>query len=211
MPKSNEEADKLRAQGNDFYHNGDYCKALLAYNNSLCFAEPGTEAVGLAYGNRSAVYFSLQEYELCLANIELARTHNYPLGRRQALRQHAFKAKQQLDKEGPKPEDDRARFFKMSYPRNPKYPFLADCLEMRQDAEDGKHVITTKDLKPGDVIAVTDPCFVSFDQRARLHHCGNCINNSMKLSLIPCAGCSKGKQFEAKMLFNELTFPFSVP
>jgi hypothetical protein len=83
--KSNRKADTLRNEGNEFYKEEDFCRALLAYNYSLCFAKPGTEAVGLAYGNRSAVYFCLEEYKLCIQNINLAKAHNYPLDKIQKL------------------------------------------------------------------------------------------------------------------------------
>lgn len=46
--------------------------------------------------------------------------------------------------------------FKLSYKANPKIPFFIDALELREDAKNGKHLITTRDLKGGDVIAVID-------------------------------------------------------
>lgn len=46
--------------------------------------------------------------------------------------------------------------FKLSYEPNPKIPFFIDGLEPCKNAEYGEHMITTKDLKAGDVIAVMD-------------------------------------------------------
>ena len=75
MSKNNKEAEKCRAAGNKLFFQGNYCEAILAYNHSLCYAETGSEAVGLGYGNRSAVYFRLEEYELCLSSIEMAKAN----------------------------------------------------------------------------------------------------------------------------------------
>jgi hypothetical protein len=75
----------------------------------LCFAKPGTEAVGLAYANRSAVYFCLDEFELCLRNIKLAKSHNYPLDKIQKLDKREVETKRLMKEKPSKPEDDRAK------------------------------------------------------------------------------------------------------
>jgi SET and MYND domain-containing protein 4 len=192
MKKSNTKAEQLRDYGNDFFTNGEFCQALLAYNFSLCFAKTDTEALGLAYANRSAVYFQLQEYQLCIQNIELAKAHKYPLEKIQKLEQRKKSARRLIVAGQHKVGDEGAKFFKMSYAPNPKHPFLAECLDFQEDKDIGKCIITTRDLKPGDVIALIEPAFSLFDNRARLHHCSNCQKNSMILSLIPCPGCVNG-------------------
>jgi hypothetical protein len=194
MLKSNKKADILRNDGNEFFEEGDFCEALLAYNFSLCYARTGTETVGLAYGNRSAVYFHLEEYELCIQNIELAKAHNYPLNKIQKLDTREEEAKRLMNENPSKPEGEQAKFFKVSYPPHPKHPNLADCLELYEDKKLGPHIITTRDLKPGDNVALTDPAFTLITKRARLHHCTNCKKNSMRLSLVPCPGCIYGEK-----------------
>ena len=76
--KSSELADECRNAGNKLYCERNFFEALLKYNESLCFAMEGSEAVGLAYANRSAVYFELRLYEKCIRNIELAKLSGYP-------------------------------------------------------------------------------------------------------------------------------------
>lgn len=66
--KNNSTAAGLRIEGNMFFGQKEYFKALLHYNHSLCFAETGTEAVGIAYDKRSAVYLKFELFDHCLEN-----------------------------------------------------------------------------------------------------------------------------------------------
>lgn len=194
MSKSNIEAAKWLSNGNDLFEKNRYFEALLAYNHSLCLAEPGTEIVALCYGKRSEIYFHLKEYDLCMGNIDLAKEH-FPLAEMEKLNHLKSKCKQLRKTHHPEPDEDPMNFFKLSYPANEKLPCLADCLQLRVNKKFGRHIISTRDLKVGDIVAVTDISFIFFDKRARLHHCSHCTKSSTKLSLIPCSGCAKGKIF----------------
>lgn len=155
MAKNNEIADRYRAIGNKFLEEGDSYEAFLHYNRSLCFAESGTETAAYAYGNRSAVLFEMRAYELCIENIELAKASKYPQDKMEKLDQRKADAQRLLvEKPEKDPEKELVEYFKMSFPSNPKHPSLADCLELREDEQNGKHIITTRDLKPKDVVAL---------------------------------------------------------
>ena len=75
--KSNERAEKARSDGNKLYVERNFFDALLKYNESASHALKG-EALGLAYANRSAVYFEMKLFEKCMKNIELAKLNGYP-------------------------------------------------------------------------------------------------------------------------------------
>ncbi len=194
MSKSNTEAVKFLLNGNFLYGKGRHCEALLSYNRSLCLAEPLTQITSVCYGKRSLVYFDLKEYELCLANIELATQNHSADG---AVKFDDLKAQcyQLMKTHQHEADEDPMNFFKLSHPANKKLPCFADCLELRVNKKYGRHIVTTRDLNVGDIVAVTDFSFIFFDKRARLHHCSHCTKSSMKLSLIPCTGCAKGKTF----------------
>jgi hypothetical protein len=193
MLKDNERAAKYRAEGNELFAQASYCESLLKYNHSLCYAEIGSIDLALGYGNRSAVYLKLKEHELCLKNIQLARDHGYPADKLQKLNERELECKKQMKFYHPHPDSDPLNFFKLSYPANEKLPFFADCLELKINQKYGRHIITNRDLKCGDIIAITDSFFILFDKRARLHHCSNCASIVSKLSLIPCSGCTQCK------------------
>lgn len=46
-------AERLRQNGNEKFDGEKYIEAIECYNKSLCFAEIGSKACGLAYANRS--------------------------------------------------------------------------------------------------------------------------------------------------------------
>lgn len=200
MAKNNSKANKFRAIGNEFLKASCFTEALLEYNRSLCWAEPNSETAAFAYGNRSAVYFQLAKYELCIRNIELAKASRYPEDKVGKLDQRKTNAQRLLEETGHEPEEWPGTF-KLGFPPSLKQPYLAECLELHG----GKFIITTKELKPGDVVALIEPAFVLFNNQARLHVCTNCIKNSMYLSLIPCPTCSMGKRNNSNVEINFLT------
>lgn len=187
MSKSNIKASALRTEGNEHFSNKRYLVALLKYNESLLFAETGTEDLGIAYANRSACYMSLAEYNHCLNNIRLARDNKYPASKNSKLdkRENYCKTRLMVGSQE-KPEDDPLNFFKLTYPCNPKIPFLANCLQLKKNKKYGRYIVTNQDLNPGDIIAVTEPFFKIFDRCARLHSCTYCARNSILFDLIPC-------------------------
>lgn len=157
--KSNEKAEILRSEGNKFYRERRFFKALLLYNESLCYAEPTSENVGLAFANRSAVYFEMKFYEKCLKNIELAKRHQYPESSCEIINKRFDKCEDSLRGQKPinDPKSDVWSFFKLSYPPNKKLPYIAECLEMKTSKKYGRHVITNQDLKVGDIIVIEKP------------------------------------------------------
>jgi hypothetical protein len=145
----------------------------------------------VAFANRSAVYFKLNHFDLCLENIQLARDNNYPQEKMEKLEKHEQECKELMKKLKPNPYDDPFNYFKLSYPSNPKYPQMVDCLELRKDNK-GVHVMTTRDLQTGDIIAIEDPVNPTTYDGARLHRCNFCLKDQL-MNLLPCSGCTFGK------------------
>lgn len=50
--KSDESAAKLRIAGNQLYRERKYDKAIVCYNESICYAEPNSYQLGMGYANR---------------------------------------------------------------------------------------------------------------------------------------------------------------
>lgn len=88
--------------------------------------------------------------------------------------------------------------FKLSYDVNPKLPFFINALEMRENAKFGKHLVTTRNLLAGDVIAVINPHFIVLTKKAidLVSVCYNCLKIN-DLDLIVTGGC-KGEFVEFK-------------
>lgn len=194
--KNDKQSEALRAAGNKLYSEKKFLEALLKYNESLCKASAEGENLGLAFANRSAVYFEIKLYEKCLRNIELARCHSYPsknievLEKREAKCRDLMKNKVQLF--------DPWNFFKLSYKANKKLPSVVDFLELRVDDKYGKHIVTKQDVKVGDVLLIESPfCsalisesrFIEVESTNKYQRCGNCMKDNT-LDLIPCSSCS---------------------
>lgn len=200
--KSNEISNQLRAAGNKFYSERKFFQALLKYNESLCFSENGIENLGLAFANRSAVYFEVKLYSECIRNVELARKNFYPEKNHEILAKREEKCK---ELERSQTTKNPWNFFKLSYPANKKVPFIVDCLEMKSDEKFGRYIIAKKDLKVGDVVSIESPfCGILLSESSTLQipdaniyqRCANCLKENA-LDLIPCTSCSKSKTFEA--------------
>lgn len=186
--KNNEESTKYRTQGNEFYvqkTNAGLLLALEFYNKSICYAENDSEELGLAFANRSAVYVDLRLYDDCLTNIQLAK-QSAPkrvmdkLNNREKL---CLDERKRLKETSPvfnNPE--------LSFPAHAQVPFIANCLQLQQNAEHGQHVITVTDLKPGDVVAVEKAFCSSLHQKFKYKRCENCLKEN-NYNLIPCQRC----------------------
>jgi SET and MYND domain-containing protein 4 len=157
----------------------------------LCTAEIGSDSISIAYANRSAVYIKLDHFDLCLQNIQLARDNNYPAEKMAKLNKREVECKELMKTLKPSPDDDPFNYFKLSYPANPKYPQIVDCLEVRSENK-GKHVVATRDLKTGDIIAIEEPASSMTSKEARFYRCNYCIKDQL-LNLIPCPGCANGE------------------
>lgn len=211
--KSNEHSDVLRAEGNAFYAQKKFFDALVKYNESLCCAEEKSANLGLAYANRSAVYFEVKLYAKCLNNIATARQNFYPESNFEILKSREEKCVELLKQQ----KDDRKsseaqNFFKLSYPSNKKVPFIADCLELKTDKKYGRHVITNRSLKVGDVIAIEDPFCKIIHYKFVQQRCAGCFKDN-QLDLIPCSKCRKGKRIKLSrnkisilILFSDVLF-----
>lgn len=148
-------SDKYRKIGNKLFGEGKFFGAIAQYNKALMCARNEEEQAALCYGNRSAVYLELKFFKHCLHSIDLAEP-NFPADKIQRLKDRRQRCFKLMETEVDKTIDSFNHKFKLSYPANPKIPFFIDALEIKEDPKRGKSLITTIDLKAGDVIAVMD-------------------------------------------------------
>lgn len=143
-------ATKLRIEGDSLFEDGKLFEALECYNKSLssATAQSNSRDSSLAYECRSAVYFRVKEYQLCLDNIELARS-----GCEDNARTESLGERKQMCEELMGVYDQRCKmnidagpssFFKLSHQANDKIPFIIDCLELHDNREFGRFIITNQ-------------------------------------------------------------------
>lgn len=174
-------ADIYRNEGNQDYLRKKFFKALSSYNKSLCHAE-SKQTFGLAYANRSAVYLETKRIKECLENIKLARDHGYPNLKK--LSEREAKCKELIAENLTDPYEEAREFFKLSYPPNKKVPYIANCLEVKENEKFGRYIVTNRDLKPGDIVAIEEPFLKYLKRDFTFVRCTYCLKAN-NLNLIP--------------------------
>lgn len=159
LPKSKEDSESWFLVANQSFRNKKFSNAIEAYNASLCYALPESEDIPLIYANRSAVYCDMGEYGLALENIQLARKAGITVGEMAQLDAREEKCRRFIETIGLEKYREVSSFFKLSHPPNPKIPFIADCLELRQNKKYGRHIVTTRNLKAGEIIGIETLAF----------------------------------------------------
>jgi SET and MYND domain-containing protein 4 len=187
--KSNQKSDQFRAKGNEFYARRSFFDAMVKYNESLCCAESGTQNLGLAYANRSAVFFEIKLYDKCLNNIKLARQNHYPEKNFDILKKREEKCTEAMKQQ--KDQNSAQNVFRLSQPANKTLPFVAECLELKNSKQFGRHIVTNRPLKVGDILAIEEPFCKVVHENFIHQKCSLCMNENL-LDLLPCQGCAKG-------------------
>jgi SET and MYND domain-containing protein 4 len=190
--KSNELSAVLRAEGNQFYARKDFYDALLKYNESLCRAESGSENLGLAYANRSAVYFEMKLHDECIVNIELAKQNRYPEKNYEIINRRHDKCVEMMKQPKLEAKANTEKISKLSYSAHEKLPFIADCLDLKSDSKYGRHIMTNQPLRVGDVIAIEEPFCLVIGAQFVYQKCAGCFGDFL-LNLLPCPSCRKGE------------------
>lgn len=180
-------AIRCRQAGNRAFSCLQFEPALGQYNRSICFAEPGSEQLGLGFGCRSALYFELGEYEFALYNIELAKRHNYPEKLLPKLLAREANCKERID-EGHSKGAVPVSKLDINVDANRCIPILANGIDMTQYEDMGRGLVAVHDFNAGDLILneKIELCFGSFERSySNCAHCGA----EFRSSLIPCPGC----------------------
>ena len=73
--KSHTEAIRLKDDGNKFFVKGKFSNSLKRYNSAIALAD-NRETLSVLLGNRSAAFYNLKQYKMCLDDIEVAFENN---------------------------------------------------------------------------------------------------------------------------------------
>ncbi|CAO1315019.1 unnamed protein product [Diamesa serratosioi] len=194
--KSDERSQELINKGDVQLLKGRYFNALISYNRALCIAIPDSENVGIAYANRSKVYLKMSFASKCLENIEYAIANKYPEAKLKEIKDQCLQIRNDVSIVNP--YDKLWKFARIANNSHPFIPYITDCLTIDNDMFYNRKVVTTKRLKPGDVVAIEEPIFKILKADPHYGHCSqyniyescvNCLEPNL-LSLIPCPSCN---------------------
>lgn len=190
--KCNQVAETFSLKAGEFMVEKRYTEALENYNQCLRFAEGKSAVLSEAYAGRAKVYCEVQQLEKCNENIQSAIDTCECDEKREEfhkLREHCENLRNVASASG---DTDARSFFKLTRPAHEKIPFIASCLEVRENDLYGRYIMTTSDLKTGDVVVVEEPFYKVLDLNQRHTRCAVCLRQNM-LNLSPCLKCSKGE------------------
>lgn len=161
--------------------NGNYFRALENFNKCLCYSDVGSDEFSLALDYRSHVFREISQVK---KNLEVK------------LSARAKVSEENSDYFSRK-NDDPWNFFKLSYPPNKSVPFIVNCLELRNDESFGRYITTSRDLRPGDILAIEEPFFKIVDKTASHFRCANCLRSNF-MNLVPSSLSSSCECFLRK-------------
>lgn len=185
--KSEKLASDYRAKGNEKFRSRKFFSALWFYNQSLCYATPDSDSLGLAFANRSAVYAEIDEFEMCIQNIQWARIFNYPKSKLEKL-----KRREDVCSKLSREKSAGNKSLQLSHEASLEFPFAVAALRVKSDSEFGRHVVTERKLNAGDVIVIEEPFVALLTSHSSYKRCTNCLGQ-FSLNLLPCPTCTSGK------------------
>lgn len=184
--KSDRVSTDFRLMGNKQFQQKRWREAMEHYNQSLRFAEVGSENVSLAYANRSTCFLHMKRYTQCLNDIALAKENNYPKPLMHKLDDRESRCLEEMKKScNIEVEEDNET--KLSFDPDEIFPCLANVLEIKTDKTFGRHIVAKCDIDVGQTVLVEEAFVSCFDSSDRIF-CFNCVT-ALK-NFIPCHYCT---------------------
>lgn len=188
--KNNQSAEKFALIAGELLSAGKYTEALENFNQCLRYAESKSQVLSDAYAGRASAFFKSEQLENCLENIQCAIDTSVCDEKCKSLK--AFQVTCLKEKKNISSEKSDDQFIKLSLPAHKKIPFIAECLEVRENDVYGRYIMTTRDLNPGDVVVLEEPFYKVLSAEKRHLRCAICLRQN-RLNLFPCAKCPTGE------------------
>lgn len=129
----------------------------------------------------------MDEYEMSLNNIELAKKHNYPQRLMPKLLAREINCKNKIEN-GHSLRTERCLKLVMNVEGNPKIPFMAVGIEQRELPRYGRSMVASRAFKAGDVLMQENAMLTSISPELKFTNCNHCSKDNFN-SLIPCPNC----------------------
>lgn len=192
--KSDIDSNLFKISGNEKFAKRQFRDAIIDYNRGLCLAESNAQ-MSLLFANRSAVYFEVKRYSASLENIKLAKQLGYPADKIDKLLIREEKCKTLIETDDCNKDKISSDFFKLSYNNHKTIPFIVDALEIKQSKKYGRYIVTNRDLRTGDVIAIEEPYIKILHDEFQYERCSYCLKHNY-FDLMPCSRCSRGMKLK---------------
>lgn len=156
LDKSDVTALRKRQEGNTYFGRRQWSEAMELYNESLCYAKPGSEHISLAYSNRSACFFNMKMYTNCMIDIEFAKKSGYPDNLMPKLIRRNDECLRLIEEGSEAPGLDNS----LSFEPNEKFPAMANVVKLEKDADNSISIVANEDIAIGKTVIV-DKAFIT--------------------------------------------------
>lgn len=174
-------SEKGRLLGNKYYALGQFDRAIDTYNMVIALSTTEQNR-GVTYANRAAVYLATESYRECLLSIRLAKLCPLPAKTIIKVRSRELEALRCRKYE----DKVKENIAKLTYSSNVQVPSFAFCLTLKNPRDPFGGIITTRDLKKGDIVIIEPPlaAFPVSDLNYTL--CTHCLKRSGGLHPCKC-------------------------
>lgn len=181
--KSDYTAVKKRKYGKLLFNVREWQEAIDLFNESLCFAEKGSQNIGIAYANRSACFFNLKMFDKCLIDIDLAIENNYPKHLVWQLEKRKQICLQYCANETPAQEYTLT----LDFGANERFMGLSSAVKIQKDADNLPSVVASQNIDVGQIVGI-DEAFTKTSYTIYGWKCNICLRSSP--NLVPCKKCT---------------------
>lgn len=186
--KSELTSTDYRQQGNRSFKKNMFRTVLECYNLALAYAPLNSQAMALAYSNRSALLFTVRAYGACLKDIEACLAIG---GIESSIIDKLAKRKGICQRLSSSTDTAKltamfGKYFQFDVPRHPQIPSASTDVEVVMESE-GPKVVAARDIKVGTVVAIEESFVSHLGKGNYFVACYYC--HKMSLNLIPCEGC----------------------
>lgn len=181
--KSDIISQQKRKDGNAVFRAMEYSHAMELYSESLCFAEPKSVNLSLAYANRSSCFLHLNMYHECLKDIEHAKEAGYPDHLMSKLKERKKLCLKYLA-DG---KESLVIDAKLNFKCDKKFPNMADVLRVKRDNDGNYSVVARNDIDVDKNVVVEKSFRIYLTKRFGLK-CNICLKGYT--NLVPCNKCA---------------------
>lgn len=144
-------SEKLFDETKNVCSSGKHFGILTSNEQNVIPADKVLSGSGLEMSNPTQVHFEAANFEMFMVREELKAVDIDVSPKAQEGQSQSL------------PESEKQKIWKLSRPPHDQVPFIADCLAIEEKEKFGRFVITTKNLRPGEVIAIEEPLMTFVD------------------------------------------------
>lgn len=183
LHKNNAIALTKQQEGDKYFKKKKWFLAAWSYDESLSYAENGSELISAAYAKRSKCFLKMDMYKECLKDIELSKEAGCPDKFMPQLERRAADCLAHLENGDGQSINHTAA---LDFDPDDKFPCMANVLKIEKSAAEKYSVVAQQDIEAGKIIIVEDTLkFIHVNIGRR---CAICLKAGV--NLIPCAQCS---------------------